>query len=127
MSHTEEPYAILWKADGMAHQITLQNSGREGTVLISVSQMRGSGNIETATLAPLERYELAKALYPEAFSDSSEPLVKEEFGVMDRNGRLVKEHAYLNRTLADLIGISPDEQIVTRKVTPWSSYTQEDN
>ncbi len=115
---------VLWEAEGMVHRISVTEVSENGTALVQVSRIRG-GTWESATLTPVERYELAKALYPEAFTNSPAPL-KEELGVKDRNGRLIKDHAYLTRTIADLIYIEEDETLVTRQVTPWVETAQKE-
>lgn len=113
---------VLWEAEGMVHRISVMEVSDNGTALVQVSRIRG-GTWESATLTPTERFELAKALYPEAFTNSPEPL-KEEFGVRDHNGCLAKDRAYLNRRIANLIHIEDDETLVTRKVTPWVETSQ---
>lgn len=115
---------VLWEAEGMVHRIALTEAGTNGSAILQISRIRGAG-YESATLLPVERYELAKALYPEAFEGHPEPL-KQEYGVLDRNGRTVKEHAYLTERLADLIYVEPDETLVVRKVTPWVKTEQKE-
>lgn len=54
----------LFTARGMNHKITLIESTR-GVAVLVVGSLFGEG---TATVSPEERLEMAKALYPEAFT-----------------------------------------------------------
>lgn len=110
---------LLWEAEGVVHRIALIEVGNQGVAILQVSRIRGS-SYESATLTPEERYSLAKALYPEAFTDNQSPL-KDEYGVQDRNGRMVKDHAYTSPSRARLIGIEETETFMVRKVSPWKA------
>lgn len=109
---------LLWESRGMAHHISLTEvSAERGLALIAVTDMPGR-TPTMATLTREDRFQLAKALYPEAFDGDAQPL-REEYGVQDRNGRMEREHAYLNKHLAYLVGFAEDSRLMVRDVGNW--------
>lgn len=114
----------LWEAEGMSHRIVLSPTGSiRGDMIMLISEM-GAARMATATLNTTEQFELAKALYPAAFSGPQEPL-KEEYGVMDRRGTMLREHAYLTPYLARLVGYGSDEHLMVRNVGAWREASKE--
>lgn len=115
---------LLWEARGMAHKISVAEvDAHRGLVIVSVTDMPG----RTPTMATLtrdERFEMAKALYPEAFTGDAQPL-HAEYGVQDRNGRMEREHAYLNKHLAYLVGFDKDSRLMVRDVGNWRVAPEE--
>jgi hypothetical protein len=102
----------------MAHEISVSETSR-GMAIVAVSGMPGKLP-EMATLTPGERFELARALYPQAFEGDVEQL-RPEYGVRDRNGRV--RSTFEGRLLADLTAM-PGEVIVTRNVGEWREASE---
>lgn len=109
----------LFKARGMTHTITVVESVR-GNAIAFVGSAFGEGS---ATLTPQERMELAKALYPEAFT-GNEVATTWEYARF-KNGKQMGDAMRTPR----LVSMSTRPGEIVKKRVPagdWQDATEEE-